>query len=144
MEDSIDVFDIHREQLISFQNYEYEPGKWTPKDLLQHVIDTERVQAYRALAFARNDQNVMAGYDENAYAKNVDISELSMDDLLTEFKIVRRSTIALFSNFSDDMLLKEGVCFKIKVSVRSLGLILIGHPIHHVKVLETRYFKSVK
>lgn len=141
LESSLDIFEPLKEELVKYQGYRYAPGKWTPKDLLQHCIDTERVQAYRALAFARGDQNTMPGFDENGYAVNAISSERAIDDLLQEFVEVRKATISLFRSFSDEMLLKEGMSFK-KVSVLALGFIIIGHPIHHINVLNERYFKS--
>lgn len=141
LEKSINEVDGLKKELIAFQDYQYEEGKWTPKDILQHIIDTERVQAYRALAFARNDQNSMPGYDENSYANSIDTSGRSIDDLLDELRVVRKTTIALFSNFTDEMLLKEGVCSKVKISVLALGFVIVGHPLHHYSTLKERYFQ---
>lgn len=139
LEASKNIFEIIKTDLLEFQEYQYESGKWTPKELLQHCIDTERVQAYRALAFARGDQNVMPGFDENEYAKNSKGNERTIEDLLQEFVEVRKASISLFKSFSDEMLLKEGVSF-MKISVLALGFVIVGHPIHHIEVLKTRYF----
>ncbi|MEI6866035.1 DinB family protein [Flavicella sp.] len=142
LKDTTFLLDKLREELIEFQNYQYQQGKWSPKDILQHIIDTERVQAYRALAFARNDKNIMPGYDENVYAKNTSLEDKSIDDLLEEFKAVRSSTIHLFKNFTKEMFLKEGVCFSVNISVLALGFVIVGHPIHHISVLNDNYFSG--
>ena len=141
LETSIVIFEIIKKDLIKFQDYQYEPGKWTPKDLMQHCIDTERIQAYRALAFARGDKNVMPGFDENSYAQNTTSYERSIDDLLEEFVEVRKATISLFKSFSDEMLFKDGMSFK-NISVLALGFVIVGHPIHHINILKERYFKQ--
>ncbi|WP_152286078.1 DinB family protein [Flavicella marina] len=140
LETTIDIFKVIKPQLIKFQDYAYQPGKWTPKDLLQHCIDTERIQANRALAFARGDKNVIPGFDENSYAQNTTSNERSIDDLLEEFVEVRKATISLFKSFSDEMLFKDGMSFK-KISVLALGFVIVGHPIHHINILKERYFK---
>lgn len=128
--------------LKAYQNFRYQPGKWTPKDIIQHLIDNERIQSYRALAFARNDKNSLPGYDENLYADNTLANDRTLTDLLQEFSAVRNSTIQLFRSFSDKQLVKEGNCSNIKVTVLSLGFQIIGHAIHHLNILEARYFTN--
>jgi hypothetical protein len=137
------LIDELREELIAFQDYRYQPEKWTVKDILQHIIDTERIQAYRALAFARSDKSIMPGYDENIYAENTNLEHKSVDDLLEEFKIVRSSTIYLFKNFTEEMFLKEGICFSVDISVLALGFVIVGHPIHHLNVLKDKYLRPI-
>lgn len=127
--------------LEKHQDYRYETGKWSPKDILQHVIDCERIQSYRALAFARNEQNAVLGFNQNEYAKNTDASNRSIEDLLKEFKNVRESSIFLFESFTKQMLLNEGICSNVKVTPLAFGLVNIGHAKHHLTVLQERYFK---
>jgi hypothetical protein len=118
----------------------YAPGKWTVKDILQHCIDTERILAYRALAFARNEKAELPGFDEETYASHTLARERTLDDLLEEFEVVRTATIWLFENFSDQMLFREGVANGRRISVLALGFTIVGHAIHHVRILEERYF----
>ncbi|MDG1805008.1 DinB family protein [Flavicella sp.] len=141
LEATIDIFEVIKPELIRHQEYRYETGKWTPKDLLQHCIDTERVQAYRALAFTRGDQNKLSGMDENNYAANAESNNRTIEDLLQEFVELRKATISLFKSFSNEMLLKEGMSFR-KVSVLALGFVIVGHPLHHINILKERYFKT--
>ncbi|MEI6950562.1 DinB family protein [Paraflavisolibacter sp. H34] len=117
----------------------YAPGKWTVKDILQHIIDNERVQSYRALRIARNDQTSLPGYDENLFADHAQTERRTVDDLLEEFRLVRRSSILLFRSLPPEMLLREGTCNNITISPLALGFMLAGHQIHHVNVLKERY-----
>ncbi len=135
-----DDFESVKALLTKFQEYKYQPGKWTPKDILQHVIDNERIQTYRALVFSRNDTNVLPGYDEQLYARHSNASERTIEDLLEEFQIVRQATIFLFRNFTVEQFHQKGICFEIEVTPLALGFQIIGHQIHHMKVLEDRYF----
>lgn len=120
-------------------DYRYAEGKWTIKDILQHLIDTERIFAYRALRFARYDKTELPGYDENAFAAAVDANKRSIQDLLTEFTLVRHSTIALFKSFTQENLMSTGIASGYTVSVRALGFVTIGHQNHHLKVFKERY-----
>ncbi len=133
-------FEHVKEKLLRFKDYRYQPDKWTPKDILQHVIDNERIQCYRALAFARGDQNVLPGYEENLYADNTNANERTIEDLLEEFQVVRKASIILFKNFTDDQLHHKGICFEVEVTPLALGFQIIGHARHHLNVLEERYF----
>lgn len=118
----------------------YTPDKWTVKDILQHMIDTERIQAYRALRFARNDKNVLPGFDEQLYGAEANAGRRSVVDLLDELIYVRQSNILLFKSFDDTMLLRSGVCFKVPISVLALGFVIAGHGIHHMKVIKEKYY----
>lgn len=118
----------------------YAPGKWTVKDILQHVIDTERIFCYRALRFARNDSTILPGYDENEYAAQAQTENRTLEDLFEEFEAVRNSTIQLYKSFSEDMLQKEGICFDKNISVLAIGFTIVGHLIHHRDVISERYY----
>jgi len=118
----------------------YEEGKWTVKDILQHVIDTERVMAYRALRFARNDATPLPGFEQDPYALAAGASSRTVDSLLKEFEIVRQASVALFETFDDEALQRTGICSNIRVSVLGLGFIIAGHAIHHMHVLKEKYF----
>ncbi len=122
----------------------YAPGKWTIKDLLQHMIDAERVFAYRALRFSRNDKTELPGFDEDHYAANVSTKNRTVADLLEEFKNVRTSTIQLFKGLEAEALQREGIASGNKISVLAIGFTLCGHPIHHLKVIKERYFPLIQ
>ena len=120
-------------------NYAYAEGKWTIKQVLQHVIDNERIFCFRALAFVRGEQNEILGFDHNAYAEESRAEERSMKSLLEELKRLRASTIDLFSSFSEEMLNRKGVANQNPIQVEQLGYIIIGHEMHHVKMIEEKY-----
>lgn len=120
-------------------DYSYAEGKWTIKDIIQHLIDTERIFSYRALRFARNDGTELPGYDENLYAATANGNERKLQEMLTELALVRQSTIMLFKSFTQQDLLKRGVASGFTVSVRALGFIIIGHQNHHMKIFKERY-----
>jgi uncharacterized damage-inducible protein DinB len=122
-------------------NFKYQIDKWTIKDVLRHVIDVERIFAYRALTFARFDKTPIPGFEENDYAKNVDTTSVSMSDLLQEFILVRKATIKLFESFTQKMLSNKGNASGKDISVLALGFIIVGHAIHHQNVVKERYLK---
>jgi len=120
-------------------DYRYEEEKWTIKDIIQHLIDSERIFAYRALRFARNDKTDLPGFDENDYVDNVNANERSIMSLLTELSAVRHSTLLLFKTFTEKQLLQLGTANNNLISVRALGFVIIGHQNHHQRVFEERY-----
>ncbi len=120
-------------------DFRYAEGKWTIKDILQHLIDAERVFAYRALRFARNDKTELPGFEEDDYVLEANANKRSIQDLLTELLIVRQSTLALFKTFSNEQLLRIGIASNNPMSVRALGFVIIGHQNHHQRVFEERY-----
>ncbi len=117
----------------------YEPGKWTLKELLQHVIDTERIFNYRSLAIARKETASLPGFDENDYAANSNANERSWQSLCEELKAVRKTTELLFNGFSDEAMLSSGLANKNPVTVIAMGFITVGHLYHHKKIIEERY-----
>jgi hypothetical protein len=118
----------------------YAPGKWTVNDILQHIIDTERIFCYRALRFARADKTPLPGYDENHYADIAITDTRDLHDLLEEFQVTRQSTIHLFRSLNQETLQREGICWNVSLSVLALGFTMVGHVIHHKNVLKERYF----
>lgn len=130
-------------KLASLQDRAYAEGKWSVKDILQHVIDNERIMAYRAMRFSRNDKTTLPGYDEQLLAANTIASQRSIDDLMQEFNEVRQSTISLFKSMNDEMILRSGFAYKSEISALALGFVIIGHPIHHMRVIEERYFPLI-
>ena len=138
---------IQKEEMIHFfksipvfkQEYRYEEGKWTVKDLLLHLIDAERIFAYRALRIARNDSTALSGFDENEYVITANANEREFDSLLNEYATVRNATISLFTNFSETDLLKKGIASNASVSVRGIGYCILGHELHHRNIILERY-----
>lgn len=120
-------------------NYKYADDKWTIKDILLHIIDAERVFAYRALRFARADKTNLPGFEHNDYVVVANANGRSKASLLNEYNAQRESTIQLFSNFTDDMLLQIGVASGNPMSVRALGFVTAGHETHHCNIIKERY-----
>lgn len=122
----------------------YAENKWTIKEILQHVIDAERIFSYRALRFARNDQTPLSGFDEQEFARQSGPASRTIDDLLDEFQTVRRSTILMFRHFSDEMLVREGTSSGLAISVIGLGFTIAGHQKNHARVIEERYYPLIQ
>lgn len=120
-------------------DYRYAEGKWTIKEIIQHIIDTERILAYRALRISRNDKTPLPGFDENSYADNTAANTRSLQDLLTELSAVRHSNLLLFKSFSEDQLLSIGIASDQPISVRAIGFMIIGHQKHHQSVFQEKY-----
>jgi hypothetical protein len=120
----------------------YEVGKWTIKDLLQHCIDTERVFVYRILAIARGDQQKMTPFDEDEFAKNALANRRSLDEIVEELKLIRKSSIMMYKSFTNDMLLQNGHGYNgMQYGTLALGFMIAGHQKWHLTILEERYFK---
>ena len=120
-------------------DYRYAEGKWTIKDIIQHIIDAERIFAYRALRISRNDPTPLPGFEENDYVENTDANSRSIQELLTELSAVRHSNLLLFKSFSNEQLTRMGTASNHPISVRALGFLIIGHQKHHQKVFQERY-----
>lgn len=120
-------------------DYAYADGKWTIKDILLHVIDTERIFAYRALRIGRNDQTPIIGFEQDDYVSNAKATRRSMDSLLEEYVAVRKATLSLFTSFNDEQFKYLGVASNSTVSVRAIGYIITGHENHHNNVIRERY-----
>ena len=119
--------------------YAYAPGKWTIKELLQHMIDTERIFAYRSLCFARKDPNTLPGFDENDYAANSNANRRNWKDLADEFFLVRKSTEILFNSFTTEVLTNSGIANNNPATVSSMGFTAVGHVYHHINIVKERY-----
>ncbi len=120
-------------------DYRYAEGKWTIKDIIQHIIDAERIFSYRALRISRNDKTPLPGFEENDYVENTDANSRSIQELLTEFSAVRHSNLLLFKSFSEEQLTRMGIASNHPISVRVLGFLMIGHQKHHQRVFQERY-----
>lgn len=120
-------------------DFRYAPGKWTVKEVLQHIIDTERVFGYRALSIARGEQQNLPGFDENAYADTCDVAGRSLASLLEEWEAVRKSNLLFFRHISERDAQRIGTSNGHPLSVRALAYIMAGHVLHHLRILEERY-----
>lgn len=125
-------------------DYRYAEGKWTVKELLQHVIDTERIMAYRALSIARGDTTPLPGFDEESYARVANVEYRSISDLKAELQLVRKSTLSLFQNFDEAALRRRGIMNNNPATVLALAYIIAGHQRHHFRILHERYFPEMQ
>ncbi|MCA6078581.1 DinB family protein [Fulvivirga sedimenti] len=121
-------------------DFRYAPDKWAAREVIMHLIDSERIFSYRALRFARKDHTPLPGFDENSYAQFYGNDKRTLEMLIAEMKSVRDSTISLFKSFDSDALNRRGEASGISMTVRTIGEIIAGHELHHKKVLEEKYF----
>lgn len=119
--------------------FRYSPDKWSVREILGHIIDTERVFAYRALRFARNDQNDLPGFDENEYVRQSNYNEIKLKELVDEFCALRKSNIIMFKNFSDEVSLRRGSANGNSFTVRAMPYIMAGHVNHHLGIIKDKY-----
>ena len=119
--------------------FKYQESKWTLKEVVQHLIDVERVFVYRSLRFSRNDKTPVKGFEENAYVSNYNIKKRDFNTLLDEFCLLRRSTILMFQDFDEEILDLQGSVEGNTISLRALGFICSGHVLHHLKIIKERY-----
>ena len=120
-------------------NYSYADGKWAVKEVLGHVIDTERIMAYRALAFARNEEQSLPGFEQDDYVAESNFNKRSLIDMISEFRTVRESNIILFKSFDDEILKRRGTASESEITVLALIFIIAGHEKHHMKILREKY-----
>lgn len=149
-----DVIKELKDQILNFQafiseipedreGYAYAEGKWTIKQVIGHIIDTERVFGYRAMCFARKDKTALPGFDENAFAANSNYNSRTLYELGHEFAIVREANIAMFRSFGEEELSQIGNANGTDVSVRAIIYMVAGHALHHLNVLKTKYLIDV-
>lgn len=119
--------------------HRYAPGKWTTKEMMAHVIDTERIMAYRALRIARGDKTALPGFEQDDFITGGDWSTRTMADLADEFESVRRSNLYLFRNLTDAAWKQIGTASDNPVSARALAYIIAGHELYHQEILRDRY-----
>ncbi|MEQ1734440.1 MAG: DinB family protein [Bacteroidia bacterium] len=121
------------------ENFAYAPNKWTVKQVFNHIIDTERILAYRAFRFSRKDATALAPFNENEYATNDNTNTKTLANLVAEYTAIRVATLSLYSHISAGMLSFEGSANNITVTTQSIGWFIIGHNAHHCNVLQERY-----
>lgn len=144
-DDSIQQLDqIDRSLWTRLDGKTYEPGKWMVKDIIQHVTDVERILAYRGLLFARRNGTIPQGFDQNLFVENARASDRAIDDLLDELITVRRATKSLYDGLDNHALQATGISWEHEISVLALGFTIIGHQIHHLNVIEERYYPLLK
>lgn len=144
-----DIFEILNEHIVSIptlfsanrekENYAYAEGKWTLKEMLGHIIDTERILVYRLTCFARAEQQPLPGFDEDNYVLNARFAERDLEDLIEEFAALRKSNLYLFKSLNETELNRKGIASGREINVRSILFIIAGHIIHHVSILKERY-----
>lgn len=120
-------------------DHAYAEGKWTIREVVAHIIDTERIFAYRALRIARGDTTPLPGFDENRYAPESLAAGRTLTDLAEEFALVRRSNLALLKSLTPAVAARQGVASNTPVSVRAIAWIMAGHLVHHLGILRGRY-----
>ncbi|WP_316735583.1 DinB family protein [Pedobacter aquatilis] len=144
-----DIFETLEEQIFSIpalfesnkekENYAYAEGKWTLKEMLGHIIDTERVFAFRITCFARNEKQHLPGFNEDDYVANARFSERNYEDMIEEFAALRKANLYLFRSLNDEELNRVGVASGREINVKSILFITAGHVNHHVSILKERY-----
>jgi len=120
--------------------FRYAPDKWSAKEVLGHVCDTERVFAYRALRIARGDQTPLAGFEQDDYVRNGPFARAPLEEIIEDYIAVRRATLTLLRNLEEAAWTRRGVASKNEVSVRALAYMIAGHELHHRRILEEKYF----
>ncbi len=123
-------------------NYRYADGKWTIKEVVGHILDSERILAYRALSLARGEKKSLPGFDHNDYVREGNFNRRELLELSFEFKLLRESNLLMFKNFSEEMLCKKGLANEASVTVLALLYIIAGHEKHHLNVLEEKYLNK--
>lgn len=122
--------------------FRYAPNKWSIKEVLGHIADTERVMAYRLLSVARGETRDLPGFDENDFIAHAAFNEQTLEELIENYEAVRKSTIHLIKSLSIEAFLRRGSANNYSVTVRALIAIIAGHEIHHLAIIEERYFGS--
>jgi hypothetical protein len=120
----------------------YEPGKWSVKQLIGHLNDTERVMSYRALRFARADKTPLSGFEQDDFIPTGKFDDRSLSDLKEEFECIRRSTLAFLKHLEKEAWHRSGLANNNEISVRALAYVMAGHVKHHIDILETRYLNK--
>ncbi len=142
----LDILATQAEEFTSFikgnsdkADYAYAPGKWTIKEMLGHIIDTERIMVFRLTSFARGEKAALPGFDENDYVTNAHFKDRTLESLCAEFTLLRKSNMFLIKSLSKEELNKSGNANGNQISVRALVFILAGHVMHHKNILVERY-----
>ncbi len=147
-EDILDTLDRQRREMMLLLcgrddeegDFRYAPDKWSAKEVLGHICDTERIFAYRALRISRADATSIEGFEQDDYVRNGPFAQRPVADLVEDFIAVRRATVSLLRNLDEAAWVRRGIANKNEVSVRALAYIIAGHELHHRTILEEKYF----
>jgi len=120
-------------------NFRYAPGKWSVKEVIGHMVDTERVFAYRALCFSRNERTPLPSFEQNDYVENANFARRTLEDIAEEFRLVRQANIMLFRSFTEEIKMRRGIASGVEFTVRAIMYIIAGHELHHRRILQERY-----
>lgn len=131
------IYSLPEEKL----QYRYAENKWTIKEILVHIIDDERIYAYRALCFARNDRTSLPGFEQDDYAKFSSANDRELDNIFEEYEAVRNATITLFNGLTEEALLRKGEANNNISTVRAMGYHIAGHEMHHLNLIKEKYLK---
>ena len=123
-------------------DFRYAPDKWTAKQVLGHLCDSERIFAYRALRIARGDQTPIEGFEQDDYVRNGPFAQIPLSEIIEDYIAVRRATLTLLRNLDEPAWTRRGVANKSEVTVRALAYIIAGHELHHRRILEEKYFNA--
>ena len=134
--ESVSYFDNLNESEF---DYRYAPGKWSIKEVIVHVLDTERIFNYRALRFSRKDTTPLPGFEQDEYIKNTDWKYYPIKSIIEEYELVRKHSIVLFNNMTEEMLNQSGMANGMSLSVRAIPFIIAGHERHHLNVIKSKY-----
>ena len=132
------ILSLPEEKLL----YRYADNKWTIKEVLVHLVDDERIYAYRALCFARNEKISLPGFEQDDYVAASNANHRSVDNILNEYEAVRKATIALYDGLDDDALMRAGIANNNKATVRALGYHIAGHELHHLNIIRQNYLND--
>lgn len=135
-QENFDLLESLSEEQATFR---YAPGKWSIKQIIGHITDHERIMTYRALRFSRKDQTQLPGYDQNLFIENSRFDELSLRQLITDFKNVRTATISFINSLSASQLAQTGFAWKYQLTVEEFLKATIGHEVHHIGILKSKY-----
>ncbi|HAA15768.1 MAG TPA: hypothetical protein DCE41_30290 [Cytophagales bacterium] len=133
----IDTLDLAQFNRIGLKTYA--EGKWTIHQILQHLIDWERIWCYRAILFARREGTIPEGHDQEVMGENSNANELSIEQLVRELRTVRQSSVLMFQSFNKKILETNCVFFEYEMPLYTIGLTITAHQIHHFKVVQERY-----
>ena len=120
-------------------DYRYAEGKWSIKELIIHILDTERIFIYRALRIARKDKTPLAGFEQDDYIENINWDKYPFSSVLDEYELVRKHSILFFNSMTQEMLEQTGISSEMKMAVRAIPFILAGHERHHLNIINSRY-----
>jgi uncharacterized damage-inducible protein DinB len=132
------ILSLSKEELL----YRYAKNKWTIKEVLVHLIDDERIYAYRALCFARNEKTPLPGFEQDDYIAASNANDRTIENILQEYEAVRKATISLYEGFDEAALLRSGMANNNKATVRALGYHIAGHERHHLSIIKQKYLNT--